>query len=265
MSTETMRTETMSPETMGTGSMRTALASEWTKVRTARSTAWTPAVMVGLVIGLAAFVGATESLQPDDTVVGGSLTGAVIGQVAAGVFGVLVMSGEYGSGLIRATLAACPRRGTVLAAKAAVVAGTTFVLAVPALAAAYVAGDALLPDGVYARGEPFPAMLGVAACFAATGLLGLAAATALRSSAGAITAVVALLLMPSMFGPLLGDLQRWLGGASPLGALEKLTQTSDASAETVGSLGPWPSLAVVGAYSLVALAASGWLLRRRDA
>jgi ABC-2 type transport system permease protein len=252
MSTETMRTETMSPETMGTGSMRTALASEWTKVRTARSTAWTPAVMVGLVIGLAAFVGATE-------------TGAVIGQVAAGVFGVLVMSGEYGSGLIRTTLAACPRRGTVLAAKAAVVAGTTFVLAVPALAAAYVAGDALLPDGVYARGEPFPAMLGVAACFAATGLLGLAAATALRSSAGAITAVVALLLMPSMFGPLLGDLQRWLGGASPLGALEKLTQTSDASAETVGSLGPWPSLAVVGAYSLVALAASGWLLRRRDA
>lgn len=249
----------------GPAGFAATLAAEWTKARTARSTAWTPGVMAVLVIGLAVFVGATESLQPDDTVVGGSLTGAVIGQVAAGVFGVLVMSGEYASGLIRVTFAACPRRGTVLAAKATVTATTTFVLAVPALAAAYVAGDALLADGAYAQGDPFPALLGVAACFAATGLLGLAAATALRSSAGAITAVVALLLVPTMFGPLLGDLQRWVGGASPLGALEKLTQTSDASAETVGSLGPWPSLAIVGAYSLLALAASGWLLRRRDA
>jgi signal transduction histidine kinase len=103
---------------------REALASEWTKIRTVRSTVWTLVVMAALTIAFAVFVGFTKSLQPDDTILGGSLTGAVSGLIAAGVFGVLAISGEYGTGLIRATLTACPRRVTVLAAKTAVVAAS---------------------------------------------------------------------------------------------------------------------------------------------
>ncbi|MEI5102882.1 hypothetical protein RB200_35540 [Streptomyces sp. PmtG] len=76
--------------------------------------------------------------------------------------------------------------------------------------------------------------------------------------------LLAVLLLPSLFGPLFGDLQRWIAGASPTAALEKLTQTSDASPEAVGSLGPWPSLALVAAYSALALCLAGWRLRRRD-
>lgn len=93
------------------------LSSEWTKLRTVRSTMWTLAVPTAMVPAMAVFVGATGSLQPNDTIVGGSLTGAALGQIGAAIFGVLMMSGEYSTGMIRNTLSATPRRGTVLGAK----------------------------------------------------------------------------------------------------------------------------------------------------
>ena len=98
------------------------LGSEWDKLRTVPAAPRTLAAMAACVVGVAVFVGATESLQPDDTVLGGSLTGAAFGLLVAASFGVLVMSGEYATGMIRATLLACPRRGVVLAAKAVVTA-----------------------------------------------------------------------------------------------------------------------------------------------
>lgn len=87
-------------------------------------------------------------------------------------------------------------------------------------------------------------------------------ATCLRHAVGAVVGVVAVLL-PSLFGPLFGDLQRWVAGATPTAALEKLTQTSDASPETVGSLGAWPSLALVTGYTVLALAGAAAVLRGR--
>lgn len=244
---------------------RQALRAEWVKVTSARATVWTPVAMTVLVPVMAVFVGVTGSLQPDDTVLGGSLTGAVLGQIAAAAFGVLVVSGEYGTGLIRSTLVAVPRRGVVLAAKAAVVALPTFVLALAAGAVAYLAGDALLSGKGHAQGAPMPALVGVALCFAVTALLGLAIGVLLRSSAGAISAAIAVILLPSLFGPLFGDLRRWVAGASPGAALQKLTQTSDATPEAVGSLGGWPSLWLVCAYSAALLALAALALGRRDA
>lgn len=123
----------------------------------------------------------------------------------------------------------------------------------------------MLDDGTYAQGRPLPALFGVAGSFAVAGLLGLAVGTLVRHSAGAVTTVIGLLLLPSLFGRLFGDAQRWVAGISPTAALEKLTQTSDATAETVGSLGPWPSLLLVAGYTAVLVLAAGAVLRRRDA
>jgi ABC-2 type transport system permease protein len=241
-----------------------AARSEWTKLRTARATVWIPVLMTLLIPAFAVFVGATHSLQPDDTILGGSLTGAITGQLAAGILGALTISTEYSTGTIRTTFAACPRRVIVLAAKATVVAAVVFIASLPAGAAAYLIGSAMLGDDGYAQGEPMPALLGIALSCSVVGVLGLAVGTALRHSAGAITAILGLMLAPALFGPLLGDWQRWIAGASPTAALQKLSQTSDAVPEAVGTLGAWPSLLLVCAYTAAALAGSARLLHARD-
>jgi ABC-2 type transport system permease protein len=252
---------------LGTGraGFREALAFEWTKFRSARSTLWTLAAIGILPPAFAVFVAATGSLQPDDTILGGSLTGAVGVQIVAAVLGALVITVEHTSGMIRTTLAAQPRRLTVLAAKATMVATTLFGVTLVSCTLAFGIGLAMLDGDIYATGDPWPALPGIAGLLSVSGLLGLAVGTALRRSAGAIAAVIGVFLVPSLLGPLFGDFQRWVGGASPSSALEKLTQTSDATHETAGSLGGWPSFAVVAAYTAVALAGSAWLLRARDA
>ncbi|MFH9133013.1 ABC transporter permease subunit [Streptomyces sp. NPDC017524] len=243
---------------------REALAYEWIKFRSVRSTLWTTTATAVLPVIGAVFIAATGSLQPDDTVLGGSLTLTVVAQMLAAVVGALVASGEYSGGTIRTTFAACPRRGTVLAAKAALVGGVMYLLALASCTAAYLVGDAMLPEGRYAQGEPLPALFGVAASFSAAAVLGLAVGTLVRHSAGAVTTVTGLLLLPSLFGPLFGDAERWVAGLSPTAALEKLTQTSDAVDATVGSLGPWPSLLLVAACTAALTLGALVLLRRRD-
>ncbi|MCX4505359.1 ABC transporter permease [Streptomyces anulatus] len=244
---------------------REALAHEWIKFRSVRSTVWTTVATAVLPVVGAVFIAASGSLQPDDTVLGGSLTLTVVAQMLAAVVGALVASGEYSSGTIRTTFAAVPRRGTVLAAKATLVAGVMYILALASCTAAYLVGDAMLPGGRYAQGEPLPALFGIAASFAVASVLGLAVGFLVRHSAGAVTMVIGLLLLPSLFGPLFGDAERWVAGLSPTAALEKLTQTSDAAAEAVGSLGPWPSLLLVAACTTALMLGALVLLRRRDA
>ncbi|NGO72236.1 ABC transporter permease subunit [Streptomyces boncukensis] len=243
---------------------REALAFEWIKFRSVRSTVRTALAAAALPPVGAVFVAATGSLQDDDTVLGGSLTLSVVGQMLAAVLGALLITGEYAHGTLRTTLAAVPRRATVLAAKATLLAALLWALALASCSVAYLVGDALLPDGERPQGEPLPALFGIAASFAVAGLLGLAAGTLVRHSAGAVTTVVGLLLLPSLFGPLFGGAERWIAGISPTAALEKLTQTSDASADAVGSLGPWPSLALVTACTATLLGAASMTLRRRD-
>lgn len=242
-----------------------AVRSELTKFLTVRSTVLVTIFLGAVLPVFAVIVAATESLQPDDTVLGASvLGGAVIAQVLAAALGATLVTGEYRTGMVLGTLTACPRRLVVLAAKATVAAGATFVVVLPSAVAAHGIGVMMLDDGPYATGDPFPALVGVAAAIASIAALGVGIGTIVRHSAGAVAAVVGVVLFPGLLAPVLGDLQRWIGGASLNGVLQKLTQSSDATHDAVGSLGAWPSLAVVVVYTGATVLGAVWVLRTRD-
>lgn len=244
---------------------REAVHSELTKFLTVRSTVVLTAALGAVLPIFAVIVAGTESLQADDTILGASvLGGAVIAQVLAASLGSILVTGEYRTGMVHSTLAACPRRLVVLASKATVAAGVTFVVLLPSAVAAHGIGVVMLDGDRYAAGDPFPALVGVVAAIASIAALGVGIGTMVRHSAGAIAAVVGVVLLPGLLAPVLGDVQRWIGGASLNGVLEKLTQSSDATHDAVGSLGAWPSLAVVGAYTAATVLGAVWVLRHRD-
>lgn len=255
---------TVRPAMAGRVGFRDALGFEWTKFTTLRSNLILAGVL-GLVLPLfAVIVAGTESLQPDDTILGASvLGGAVLAQILAVALGATSVTGEIRSGMMRTTLIACPRRLAVLAAKATVAAGVVSVVLVPSTLAAFWIGTVML-GADYATGDPFPAVIGIALAIASMGVLGVAIGSLVRHSAGAVMVGVAVVLLPMIIAPMLGDYQRWVGGASLTGVMEKLTQSSDATHETAGSLGAWPSLGVVAVYTVGAVALAVWVLRRRD-
>jgi ABC-2 type transport system permease protein len=152
----------------------------------------------------------------------------------------------------------------VLAAKATVAAGVVFTVTLVSGAAAFGIGLAMLDRDTHATGDAWPALLGVALAIASIAVLGVGIGTVVRHSSGAVAAVIGVVLLPGLLAPLLGDAQRWLGGASLNGVMQKLTQSSDATDQTVGSLGAWSSLAVVGVYTAATVLAAVWLLRCRD-
>lgn len=245
---------------------REVLWFEWTKFVTLRSNLVVTGI-VGLVLPLfAVLVAATESLQPDDTILGASvLGGAVLAQMLAAALGATLVTGEMRSGMMRTTLVACPRRLAVLAAKSTVAAGVVFVVILAAALLAFGVGVVLLDGATYATGDPLPAVIGVGLAIALMAVLGVAIGALVRHAAGAVMVGVGIVLLPEFISPLLGQYQRWLGGGSLGGVMQKLTQSSDATHEAVGSLGAWPSLAVVSVYTLVAVGLAVWVLRRRDA
>lgn len=262
---DTTRTDTVHATAGGRVGFGDALWFEWIKFTTLRSNLMMTAAL-GLALPLlAVLVAGTESLQPDDTVLGASvLGGAVIAQVLAVAMGATLVTGEVRTGMMRTTLIACPRPFAVLSAKATVAAGVVAGVLVPSTLAAFGIGTVMLDSDRYATGEPFPAVVGIALAIATIGVLGVAIGSMVRHSAGAVMVGVAVVLLPTIIAPMLGDYQRWLGGASLSGVMEKLTQSSDATHETVGSLGAWPSLGVVGAYTVTAVALAVWVMRRRD-
>lgn len=241
------------------------IRSEVIKIRTVRNLRWLPITATLLVPVMAVFVGLTGSLNPDDTILGGALTGAILGMAALGVWGALVMTSEYSSGTLTPVLIAAPTRRRVLAAKSVVVATVAFVAALLACTAAFGLGVLTLDENVYVLGQPVPALLGIAVAFAAVAVLGIVCGTVVRSSAGAVVVVVAILILPELFGPLLGDLQPWVTGAAPSAVLIKLSQSADAAPELMGSLGGWPSLLILLGYTAAACVVAVVLFDTRDA
>ena len=242
-----------------------ALWFEWTKFVTLRSNIVVAGVLGAVLPLFAVIVAGTESLQPDDTVLGASvLGGAVIAQILAAALGAMLVTGEIRTGMMRTTLLACPRHLTVLAARSTIAAAVVAVVILPAALISYGIGLVMLDSDTYATGDPFPAVIGIALSIASMGMLGVAIGTLVRHSAGAVMTAVAVVLLPWIIAPMLGGYERWLGGASLNGVMQKLTQSSDATPETVGSLGAWPSLGVVAVYTIAAVGLAVWALRRRD-
>jgi hypothetical protein len=196
-----------------------ALRSEWTKIRSVRSTMWTLGVMLALVIGINLLIVVPLSNSSDATVpvLAPGLFGLMLGQMAVITLGVLVITSEYGTGMIRTTFTSCPQRSRVLAAKAIVFFGVSFVTttvactitalvswsAMKGKAAPYLDPTTSHPGVVIKNGlttasgsEWLGATVGVGLYVALLGLLALAVGTLLRHSAGAITAMLGLVLLP---------------------------------------------------------------------
>src|SRR5665213_1133934 len=133
------------PSTAGRAGLRQAMAAEWTKLWSVRSTTWTLVATVVAVIGLCAIsTGTVSATDIVDDPTRRSLIGIFLGQLIFGVLGVLVMSAEYGTGTIRATLAAVPRRPVVLTAKVLVFGAVAVVVSEVLAFAAFAVGQALL-------------------------------------------------------------------------------------------------------------------------
>ncbi len=206
---------------------RNVLHSEWTKLRTVRSTYWTLVGAAAAMVGFAAILCAVYVAQFDTLTVRDkatfnpvsfSLFGVGFAQLAIGVLGVLTISNEYASGMIRTTLAATPQRLVVLAAKAAVFVVVTFAVATAAAIAAFFAGQAILNSKNLGVSVSSPGALrgviGTGLYLAVLGLLSLGLGTIIRKTAGAIAALFGILLvLPVVVGLLpssMSDAQKYL-------------------------------------------------------
>ncbi len=253
------------------------LRSEWTKLRTVRSTWWTLIAMAVVTLGVAAIAGATVShnwhtfnvIQRatfDPT--GITLKGLLFSQLIVGVLGVLVMSAEYGTGTIRSTLAATPRRGRVLAAKAALVGVLSLVAGEVLSFGAFLLGQGLLlspaPHALLSQPGVLRAVGGGGVVIGLLGLFALGIAAIIRHSAGAITTYVGLLLVvPIILQTLPSSFSQPILKFMPFHISDVMT--SVVTAGQGSSLSPWVGAGVLALYAVVALGIGGYLLIRRDA
>lgn len=252
--------------------------SEWSKLRTVRSSYWTLFAAVGAMIGLSAILCAVYVAQyahvsaADKAIfdpASFSLTGTYLAQLAIGVLGVLVITNEYGSGMIRATFAAVPQRLSVLATKALVFAGVTLVVTTAACFVAFILGQSILSaKGVgTSLGAPnvLRTIFGTGLYLAVLGLLALGLGTIIRKTAGAIAAVVGLILvLPPIIGLLpssMNAVQKFL----PSNAGQALTSPGPVRHTSVAHLAPWAGFGVMCLWAAVTLVIAGVTLVRRDA
>jgi len=208
----------------------------------------------------------------DNDVVRDTLGGILIGFIAMAVIAALYITTEFRRGIIRTTFTATPRRGQVLAAKAVVLAATAFVTGVAAAVPAFLISQPLLRENGFAPpayprvsltdGPVLRAVVGTGLVLALLAVLALALGALFRSSAAAITVVIALVVLPLIIGPFLtlGD-EAWLKRITP-GAGMAIQQTRERWDDAIG---PWPGIAVLCGWVAVALVAAVVQLRRRDA
>ncbi len=259
-----------------------ALRSEWVKLRTVRSTAWSLLLFVGISILFTSLLtsgSTTEGGSPghggDNDIVLDSLAGIWFGAIAAAVLAVLVATSEYGTGMIRTTFAANPRRRTVLAAKTATAGGVVHVVGLATSAACFQVGQWFLrgngfnyeggyPAVTLVDDEALRAVLGTGAYLALLAVFALGVGAVLRHTAGAITVVLATLLAPVIaLNFLPDDIADWVEKYCLMGAGLAIQQTVERKDNI--QLSPEDGLLVAAAYAGVALLLALWLIGRRDA
>lgn len=252
--------------------------AEWIKLWSLRSTYWTVGATLAAMVLLAVMLGVTA--QVDDQAAASGLDGTVaiglgysFAQVVVAVLGVLTITGEHSTGMIRSTLAAVPTRLPALGAKALLIAVLGFVLGVVGVSLAYLfsyplLGSAGAPD--LADPEVQRIFWGTGLYLAGVGLLGLGVGAILRHTAGAVTLVLGVLLMLSSLWQLFmmtADVFTRAYPYLPSTAGERIAtpQTTDAVMGGPEMLSPWAGFAVFMVYVVITLAVAAVLLRRRDA
>ncbi|MFC4010955.1 ABC transporter permease [Nonomuraea purpurea] len=242
------------------------LRSEWTKIRSVRSTVWTLAVTALLMAGMGALA-ATASADsmprpvPGAQAVMMSLTGVMLASLPMATLGVLVISGEYRTGGIRTSLMAVPQRLRLLTGKVAVFTATALVVSTIAAASSVLIGLLIIGPASVEPGAVAQGVAGASLYLTACGLFGLGLGTLIRHTPGALVSAIALILvLPTMASQLPG---RW--GASVAEYFTTNAGLLVVSGRSSATLGPWSGFAVYLAWVAVAMVAGAVLLRRRDA
>ncbi|MFE4051708.1 ABC transporter permease [Streptomyces sp. YIM B13518] len=248
--------------------------SEWTKIRSVASTVWTLSLAVVVTIALGMLIsalsrneyetlGARERLSFDPTFI--SFAGMSLGQLAMIVFGVLVVSNEYSTGMIRASLAAVPRRGTFLLSKLAVATALAFVVSMATSFAAFFLGQAMLGAYQASIGDEgvLRAVIGGGLYMTLIALFSMGVAAMLRSPMLSLG-----ILMPFFFliSNILGnvDATEKVGRFLPDQAGSRIMQVVTPPGDDT-PYGPWGGLGIMALWVLAAVVGGYVLLRRRDA
>jgi ABC-2 type transport system permease protein len=253
------------------------LRSEWTKLRSVRSTVWSLLAAVIFTIGLPSLFAAILAnrwphLSPHERAdhqrhpLDVALAGVNISQLAIAVLGVLVITSEYSTGMIRASFTAVPRRLPVLAAKVVVFALAVFAIMLPSVLAAFFASQAVLARHdilqiSFSHTGVARSVIGGALFLTIIGLFALGLGAIVRNTAGGIATFVALMFV---LPPLMNVLPHsWNDAITPYlpnsAGRAVFSLTTDQH-----SLHPWPGFAVFCAYAAASLAIAAVLLVRRD-
>jgi ABC-2 type transport system permease protein len=248
-----------------------ALRSEWIKLTSVRSTWWTLAAMLVLGAGLTTLIcwqNADWLASPEaDESPGSFITwGMMIAQVTAVVLGALVVTSEYGTGMIRTSFGATPQRGTVVAAKAILVSALLFVTGTMTALLGYYGGNHFLENagiGMPLEGDVLRSVYGSGLYMAGLGLLSVAAGFLLRHTAAVISLVLAVVFV-------IGNMANLIPGDFGLWTMRLMPGNAGSAVAAPVSFNPnlldaWPGFGIFAAEIGVLLLAALALVRRRDA
>jgi ABC-2 type transport system permease protein len=263
------------PRSAGRVTFGGALRSEFTKIRSVRSTYWTLLAMFLVVVGfgaLASFGAAHGPRGPQFDPTRQSLAGLYIGQLIIGVLGVLVISSEYSTGMIRTTLTTNPHRNMMIAAKGVVFTLVALVTSLITAFTAFFLGQAIMSSSAYHMGTSLGspnvlrAVIGGALFLTACGVLAFGLGLLLRHTAAGIAAVVGLLFVVTILVNFLpqswqNHVDKWI----PALAGGQVWMTTQQPPGNTPMFSAWPSFAILCGYAAIAVAAGVLLFRRRDA
>ncbi|WP_026910373.1 ABC transporter permease subunit [Patulibacter minatonensis] len=276
MSTAAPTAPAVVARTGGRVTQANVVRSEWTKLWSLRSTRWSLAVAVVAMIGLAVGISAVQmsrwaSTSAQDKAVYDSIDVGVGGyhlaQLAIGVLGVLAISGEYATGMIRSSFMAVPKRLPVLWAKLAVYCSVVFALMLVATFVAFFATQAIVAGHHVQHGIGDPhalrAVVGTALFLTVLGALGLGLGALVRNTAGGIAAFVGLLfVLPGITALLPHSTADAVNPYLPLNAGFTITTSTFEDSHHLSTFG---GFAVFCAYTLIVIVVASVRLVRRDA
>jgi ABC-2 type transport system permease protein len=261
------------PAPAGRAGFGGALRSEFTKIRSVRSTYWTLLALVIVTVGIGALtcLGAVSrgaDHGPNFDPAFRSLVGLYLGQLIIAVLGALTITSEYATAMIRTSLAVQPRRGTLFAAKAVVFAVVSLVTGLVASFASFFIGQAILSskhlNTTLSQPHVLRAVIGGGLFLAVCGLLSFGLGAILRHTAAAITASIGLLFVLTIVSNFLPQswqvhVDKWI----PANAGSQIwTVVTDPTAHLFSA---WTGFGVFVAYAAIAIAAGLILFRKRDA